>query len=284
VGTIPTVGKVTAMLSFGLARRRLRQILSLCLLIPAGVLLSSCHTTPPMVLVYGDSLATQTETYIDYFTSLSGAAQVVDHIFPGSMPCTWLNQMLADAHNPVQASAAVLEFGGITGIACMSGIAPDTPQYYARYLSDTTTAVDAFIAGGTHVFLVGYPINYADVNPQNTAQVTNPLWDHLNQMYQSIARAHRTQVTFVDAGASLEGPHHQFEWYLPCLSFEPECNVAASGWAVVPGYNQVRDTNGSHFCLASYLGVDNTCPVYSSGAMRYGLAIGGSVHTWLTRH
>jgi hypothetical protein len=237
--------------------------------------------TPPTVVVYGDSLATQTETYIDYFTSLNGAAQVVNHIFPGTMPCTLMNQMLADAHNPIQASAAVLEFGGVSGIACMSGIAIGSPQYYARYRSDTTTAVDAFIANGIHVFLVGYPIALSDVNPQNTAQVTNHHWDRLDLVYKSIAAAHPTQVTFVDAGASVEGPNGRFEWYLPCLSYEHVCNVATPGWTVVPGYNQVRAPDGYHFCPIPPSGFGFTCAVYASGAMRYGLAIATPVRTWL---
>jgi hypothetical protein len=61
---------------------------------PAVVMQPQAVTaTPPTVLVYGDSLATQSETYIDSFASLNGAAQVVNDDFPGSMPCTWMTQI-----------------------------------------------------------------------------------------------------------------------------------------------------------------------------------------------
>ncbi len=279
---------------FSRVDRRVRTAAAGCLLIPlAGLVLTACYTNPPKVVVYGDSLATQAESYINFFLG-QGNAQVFDNIYPGTAPCSWMNQMLSDATSSVQASAAILSFSGYSGSGCMTGYQYGTEPYYIKYESDTQEAVNAFVANGTHVFLVGYPIDYSDVTQDGLAMlIANPEWDILNQIYQQIAAQDPSQVTFIDAGgAVMTEPTNDasttvgsantgYAWYLPCLSFEPQCNVGGPLGPAPPGENAVRQSDGVHFCPGTPIGLGNTCSVYASGAFRYGLAIAGPVDKFL---
>jgi hypothetical protein len=213
----------------------------------------------PTVIFYGDSLSAQSESYFNFFTGLSGGT-VVDHVYPGSAPCSWLPQMLSDAASGT-AAAAVLQFSG-NAFNCMSF--PTQDQYYAAYQQQTTEAAEAFAARGAHVFIIGAPVNYGDVLD------ANPQWDHLNEIYAAIA-ASVPGVTFVNAGESVES-NGQFAWTLPCLSFESYCGPG--------GQNIVRAQDGGHFCPQDpNAGV---CAGWDSGALRYGMAMAGPVGDYLS--
>jgi hypothetical protein len=83
---------------------------------------------------------------------------------------------------------------------------------------------------------------------------------------------HPGSVTYVDAGASVEGPGGVFTWSLPCLPTEPCDGLIVAG---IPS-NVVRAPDGVHFCAPSTAaeGCDNT---YSSGAFRFASAMADPV-------
>ena len=83
-------------------------------------------------------------------------------------------------------------------------------------------------------------------------------------------------MTYVDAGAAVEGPGGTFTSTLPCLAAERCTGPVVNG---VPS-NIVRSPDGGHFCPNSSgnaAGQVGTCDTYSSGAFRYAAAIAAPI-------
>lgn len=81
-------------------------------------------------------------------------------------------------------------------------------------------------------------------------------------------------MTYVDAGAAVLD-HGRWTDALPCLPDEP-CSGIAGAVATDGPVNVVRAPDGNHFCPVAHDAVDGvvaTCPVWSSGAYRYGTAM-----------
>ena len=84
-------------------------------------------------------------------------------------------------------------------------------------------------------------------------------------MYQDYAAA-MSRVSYVDAGALVENADGRYIDRLPCLDLDPDC--------APDGTTMVR-SDGIHFCPV----VDtHPCPVWSSGATRFGLGIVAAVN------
>jgi hypothetical protein len=214
--------------------------------------------------LFGDSLGYQAAPYLDLFFAEAGNDAVSDNTFGGTATCDWLTKMAAAAAGHPQ--AAVLVFSGNAFTPCMDGVAPRSPQYYDLYTSYTEQAIGIFAAAGTHVFLVGTPINQSSVAG----------WDRLDALYRQLAQANPFAVTYVDAGAAVESPSGGFTWRLPCLSIEPSCGPN--------GTNVVRAPDGAHFCpdgVPATAGVTGPCDEYSPGAFRFALAMESAVTQYL---
>jgi hypothetical protein len=211
---------------------------------------------PPRVALFGDSLASEAGQDFQSLASDAGASvQVLT--YPGTATCDWFAKMAANAQ-AFQPTAVVLAFSGDAFSPCMAGYQLGTAPYYAKYRSDTQTAISIFRSIGTKVVLVGLPL---DESPGESANVTG-----LNQMYQSLA-ADNIGVTYDDAGQAVLA-NGQFTFTLPCLKGEP-CTGPS-------GTNMVRAPDGIHFCpdgnttLMAYF---EQCDVYSSGAFRFATAM-----------
>jgi hypothetical protein len=215
---------------------------------------------PLRVAEYGDSLAMESITFFD--NALSGAV-TKDTQYGGVSICSWLPQMQQDAAT-FRPEAVVLEFSGDAFAACMNGVQPYTPPYYAKYQADEAAAIALFERIGARVYVAGYPISLGTES--------NPLWNQLNLDYAATASS-TPDAAYVDAGASVEN-NGAFTFSLPCLFFEPCLNQPS------PGQNLVRDPPGGHFCPtgnAVVVGEMAVCPVWSSGAFRYGSAMASGV-------
>ncbi len=213
-----------------------------------------------MVDLFGDSLGYQAEPYLDLLFAETGNVTVSNNTFGGTATCDWLGHMAASA--AMHPQAAVLVFSGNAFTPCMDGIVLRSPQYYDRYTSDTEQAIGIFAAAGSHVFLVGTPIDASSAAG----------WERLDDIYRQLAQADPLTVTYVDAGASVESSNGGFTWQLPCMSVEPSCGTS--------GTNTVRSPDGIHFCpdgTPAKVGVTGSCDEYSSGAFRFALAIVNAV-------
>jgi GDSL-like Lipase/Acylhydrolase family len=214
---------------------------------------------PPRVILYGDSLVSEAGTDFSSLANDYGASAEI-RTYPGTATCDWLTTMAADAQ-AWQPTAVVLAFSGNNFSPCMAGDQLGTPQYYAKYESDTQSAISIFRAIGTKVVLAGLPLDASAVLSQNVTQ--------LNQIYQSLA-SRNVGVTYDDAGQAVEAGG-QFTWTLPCLPDEP-CTGP-------DGTNVVRSPDGIHFCPDGHttlVGALEECDVYSSGALRFAAAMLGS--------
>lgn len=238
-----------------------------------AVLLGSCANNPPSaaprsarspgeVVLFGDSLAWEARGYFSSLVRAQGG-DAWTYTSRGSAVCDWLPTMRR-VEARLRPKTVELEFSGNAISPCMRGDEPPSGAYFARYRADTLAAIALFVRGDGHVFLIGSPINRGDTSVPN--------WDQLNHQYASIAAADPSRVTYVDAGASVEGPAGSFAETLPCLPLEACTGPDVNG---IPS-NVVRAPDGGHFCPVEKdpeLGVIGPCPVYSSGAHRYANAM-----------
>jgi hypothetical protein len=217
--------------------------------------------------VFGDSLAWEAQRYFSSLVRASGG-MALSYDGRGTALCDWLPRMRrVDARFVPE--AVELEFSGNALTPCMKGYAPGSPAYYAKYRDDTLTAIGIFVPRGAHIFLIGAPISRSQA-------VSDPGWDRLNQQYAGIARTDPLHVTYVDAGTSVESPEGNYAQTLPCLQAEPCLGPRLDGVRS----NVVRAPDGVHFCpveKAAAAGIIGPCPVYSSGAYRYALAMVGAL-------
>jgi hypothetical protein len=233
--------------------------------------------TKPLVILYGDSLAWEAEdSFVGAFAGRPGV-QVLTRTYGGTAICDWLDEMQADAATYAP-GAVVLEFSGNNLTPCMKdetgrGLVDDA--YWNRYRADTQTAIDIFAPAGTRVYLAGAPISQRQ-------QLTGDFHGGLvNAMYAEIAAQHDS-VEYVDAGAAVLD-HGSWTPSLLCLPGEP-CTGGTD--LLDRGFNIVRAPDGGHFCPAAddaKQGIVIACPVWSSGAYRYGTAMAAPVLTALGR-
>jgi hypothetical protein len=220
---------------------------------------------PASVALFGDSLAWEAEQYFRPLVEATGVTPVISSTIAGIAICDSLDEMRTVAAKGAF-TAVELEFSGNSLTPCMSGFPYGTPEYLAKYRSDIETAIGIFTPGGTHVFLIGAPINRSAWDAQGTN-------DHpINTIYREVAAADPGHVTYVDAGAAVESVYRGYTRTLPCMYVEPCVGPSVDGIHS----NVVRAPDGAHFCpdaTGDSHGVIGGCLVYSSGAYRYANAM-----------
>jgi hypothetical protein len=233
--------------------------------------------TKPLVILYGDSLAWEAEdAFVGAFAGRSDV-QVLTRTYGGTAICDWFDEMRADAA-ALAPGAVVLEFSGNNLTPCMQdaagrGLTDDA--YWERYRADARTAIEIFAPSKTRIFLVGAPLSQ---HQQLTGDFHGGM---VNAMYSEIADQY-TGADYVDAGAAVLD-HGRWTSTLPCLPKEP-CTGGTD--LLDRGFNVVRAPDGGHFCPAAEeakRGVVEACPVWSSGAYRYGIAMAAPVLAALGR-
>lgn len=205
------------------------------------------------VVMVGDSLAQEIESNLAF---LIGELVLVPKFFGGTAACDWLDDDLGITPD----SAVVITFTGNSQTDCMSDGAGGYLRgnaLVARYQQDIAMLVERALSAGGQVVLVGQPARGGD--PLGAAEV-----EGLNQMYRALATT--ASVEFIDAGARVENADGSFAERLPCSPIEPECDD--------DGTNAVRSDDGVHFCPGRH---DVPCPSYSSGSLRFALAIADAV-------
>jgi hypothetical protein len=231
-------------------------------LIVAGVAAVVLHRPAPrpggLVILYGDSLATEASG--DYVTELRRTtdAEVVTRVVPGEAPCDALDDMQADlARRP---TVVVISYAGNNGTACIRGPAGEEltgDALTARYDADVRRATEMFATAGTRVVLVGGP-----EAPGLPGGASGAIADDYHRIVNEWAGRDLGRVRYADAAAVVSGPGGTFVARLPCRSGEDAAQGCAGGEVTV------RNPDGIHFCPGTYQGL--TCDVVSPGARRYG--------------
>jgi hypothetical protein len=230
----------------------------------------------PSVVLYGDSLASEAQTHFKVALASAGITDVHARTFGGTALCDWLDEMRADAVDQ-RLSVAVIEFSGNAFTPCMqdsSGSALRGDAFYAKYRDDALEALRTFSATNTRVIFVGTPVS------RNALEERRGDAGRLNALYASVATVRG--AVYADAGAAVLD-RGRFTATLECLPDEPCTGGSdASGTPI----NAVRAPDGVHFCPAAPEAIDGVtgdCPVWSSGAFRFGTAMAEPVIRELSR-
>jgi hypothetical protein len=219
----------------------------------------------PEVALFGDSLAWEAEPYYRKLLEVTGKAALYYDSAGGTAICDYL-QTMRDLVAKKDIEAVELAFSGNALTPCMKAYPFGTQAYFDKYRADALAAVDIFKPDGTHVFLIGPPIT------RDAYEKKDPNANAISTIYADIAAADPAHVTYVDAGAAVEGPDGGYTQTLPCLVVEPCTGPVVNR---VPS-NIVRSPDGVHFCpdeSGDEQGEVNGCKVYSSGAYRYANAM-----------
>jgi len=232
--------------------------IGLVALVASAVLAAACSSPPPRVGLYGDSLGVESADAVR--ATLDGDARLDAVVQGGAALCDALPQIERDADRE-RHEVVLLQFTGNNVTDCMRG--PDGRPLQgdalaAKYATDGETAVAALRDRGVEVVLVGSPVG---------ARTTTPA--QIDAAFSSIADAWAAKgggVSYVDAGATVLAPDGTFTRTLPCAADEGPDRGCEDGRIVV------RAPDGVHFCPIATTGAA-PCPVYSSGARRFGTAM-----------
>src|SRR5262245_11833395 len=222
------------------------------------------------VILYGDSLADESQTSFTNALAEVGIDDVHVRTFGGTALCDWFADMRLDAE-VVQPSAVVVEFSGNAFTTCMhdaSGASLTGDDYYGKYMADAIETLRIFAPAHTRIYFVGTPLS------RHAAETHDPDAGRLNAQYAAVSSLGLSE--YVDAGAAILDRGNWTET-LPCRVDEPCSGVIdATGMPA----NIVRAPDGMHFCPTApqaIRGVTLSCPVWSSGAFRFGTAMATAV-------
>ena len=234
------------------------------LLAAAVVVVAAAGRTNRRVILYGDSLAFEARDAFALSLQRGSDVEVVDRTFGGTAICDRLDRMRRDLHD-LQPSAVVLEFVGNNLTPCMRGSnGPLTgDDLLQKYRDDARSATEVFAGAGVRVYWMGAP---------SAATAEAGVFAGVRRGYEAesgrltFATPPLPRVRYVDAGEAVLD-HGRFSPTLPCLPSEgaPE--------GCVDGRIPVRALDGLHFCPVRTGPADDRCPVYSGGAVRFGIAM-----------
>ena len=211
----------------------------------------------PQVTIYGDSLVTQAEPYLQAVSRALGL-DVEARALGGTAPCDFL-QPLQDDLDAHKVDLVVWAFSGNSIGSCMDG-ADGKPiggqGLFDKYRVDTEKAIDAADAAGVPFVLASPPAPH----------LPGDVWEQLDSVYRALAGAHPT-IQYADAGVAIS-PEGKFVDTQRCLPFEQRIPQARDACAS-DGTITVRGSDG-HFCPVSTTN-SLECTTYSSGAMRYAI-------------
>lgn len=219
------------------------------------------------VILYGDSLASEARDAFTLALQRGSDIEAVDRTFGGTAICDRLGRMRQDLHD-LQPVAVVFDFAGNNVTPCMQGPnGPLTgPALADKYRDDARTATGIFAGAGVRVYWMGAP-------PITAAQAGD--FELARHVYEAETGAVTMPppfgaVEYVDAGrVVVDG--RRFTPTLPCLPSEGAQQGCADGRI------RVRALDGVHFCPVREGPGTDRCPVYSSGAVRFGFAMAGPV-------
>jgi hypothetical protein len=228
--------------------------------------------TNPTVLVYGDSIAEETQGSL--IAALGNGWNVVHRVFGGTAPCDWTTWAERDIR-AFRPSIVVTSFVGNNLTPCMQqdGHGLIGPAYAEQYRLHLTLLAEAAVAGGAKVIVTSSPLtsnpNFVDRN----AVIADASW--------AAARALARQgepVYLSDDGAVFLAPGAATrrigaQWLL-CRADGSEAGVCLGGMVQV--HTPLPD--GLHLCPTTEPRPNvGGCAVRNIGAERYAASIAATV-------
>jgi hypothetical protein len=235
--------------------------------------------------VFGDSLADQASNYLagdlnpaatTLDTRTVGGSALCDFVYPdmrttpGGLVDNATRGPILKLTRATAPRVAVLEFSGNDFTPCIESTPFNLTTFDANYAYNLRAAIAHLRSIGTREVLI-------DAGPHTAG--TGPIYAQLVTLYRAIAERSTGMIVRYAGAAdrSVLTANGQFTQYLPCLGFEVKQQLC--GDVIINGVenDKVRSDDGIHFCpvtVGNSLGqVPVYCPVYSSGAYRYALAL-----------
>ena len=220
---------------------------------------------PARVVLYGDSLAAQAAPFFRALVTAHKKADLQIKATPGTAICDWLPDMARTVRR-FRPDAVVVEFSGNNLTSCTHDKTTGQPltgdALVARYRDDAEQATTTLTRYGATVYWVGAPADRTASLSQSSPRIKS--------IYQDLP-SRDSHVRFVDAGQAVLD-QGQYTDYLPCLPNEPCTGPVSNGVRT----DRVRAPDGVHFCPVAITG-NAACPVWSSGAFRFGAAMAAPV-------
>lgn len=221
----------------------------------------------PTVTLFADSLGFESAQNV---TDLVGESVRFDSSsLPGVAMCDLIGAL---ERAPEKApDVAVLQFSGNNLTPCMKdadGNELSDAAVVDKYAADVDRVISILRSRGSRIVLAAAP---------RTAFTERA--EEVNTIYSWTAikwHARGEPVSYVDTAALLLTPNREFAARLPCL---PDEN-AEQGCAP-DGTIAVRSVDGTHFCPLD-TGGKTVCPVWSSGAHRFGLTLANAIRNELS--
>lgn len=211
---------------------------------------------PARVVLWGDSLAAEAASLFQHAVERPERI-AAPRTAGGTAPCDWYADIMQwPDTEPID--VALLQFSGNARTPCMResfGVAPSLSARVEKYRADVEALALHLSGKGATVLLIGAPVFRSDFREPNRVEM-------FNELYRDLAERH-DGVLFVDAGAPLLD-QGRYTDRLPCLQREGEAEGCTDGTITV------RSPDGVHFCPVV---TKSSCPVYSSGALRFAMAM-----------
>ncbi len=221
----------------------------------------------PTVTLFADSLGFESAQVVADL--LGDSVRFDSSSLPGVAMCDLIGAL---ERAPEKApDVAVLQFSGNNLTPCMQdadGNELSDAAVVDKYAADVDTVISILRSRGSRVVLAAAP---------RTAFTDRA--EEVNTIYSWTAikwHARGEPVSYVDTAALLLTPERTFTPRLPCLP-----NEHAEQGCAPDGTIAVRSVDGTHFCPLD-TGGKTVCPVWSSGAHRFGLALANAVHNELS--
>jgi hypothetical protein len=219
---------------------------------------------PVRIVLYGDSLAVEAQEAFRLAVTGDGRAEVVQRIYGGTAICDFFETMREDI-TALEPDAVVMEFSGNSITPCVRYDPLTGEELDQRYAADAETVMELYEPLGIPVYWVGTPV------PRDPTPAPTVDRERLRATYAELPARH-PGAHYVDAAQAVlrDGAYTEI---LPCLFFEP-CEGFADPVTGEPA-NHVRSPDGIHFCPVALSGdaAGTGCPVWSSGAWRFGQAM-----------
>jgi hypothetical protein len=182
----------------------------------------------------------------------------------GIAPCDALG-WLADDLAQTSPDIVVFAFSGNSLTDCMrqgDGSLATDDAIVARYRDDLEFAIRMSVSAGTPFVLASPPASQS--SPED--------WLQIDELYRDVVARHAPYAQYADAGLDI-APGGRFVTEQRCLPFELSVPEVSGTCDTDNPTISVRAEDGVHFCGDVVEGTAGACTTYSSGALRYAVAL-----------
>jgi hypothetical protein len=213
-------------------------------------------------LVIGDSLVLESAVPLQRQVERHDGWAASVHAYGGSAPCDWISWLPDDLASFHPTIVGISTVGNWYPSACMTGIAPNSPEFWAKYRADLSTLIGLVKEAGAHVVLFTPPPMRGATRNAISKQMVVELEALAAKHHVAVANGTRTVL-----GGATYMPVQ------PCRPDETATMGCHDGTIAVRTQPPAPDA-GLHLCPTGLLlATDFRCASYSSGEVRFAEAV-----------